>query len=495
MLMVIISLESIDFMNQFEQHFVEHTKVRHIFLSFFFSHSLSLGGGYYTLRDVIFFLENANLQISEYRAKVNAAGVTAVVVLDSPNLMSYLTGQIETCDQIDLNVMNSGTMEQIPGGGHNSVTEAQLSEGTMKSERMKFVQYLDQFVEQTNSMITTMSLLLLLAHPPRSSSSPRRSSDPTPKITLNSDFVKVDQNQLAASRADELPATNRAMVLIKPGSVTSPPLAPLMVMKDFGFALQSFHDHVLKDLVASSTANASTTPATAIATPNKASSAPPSVSTPGSSSSSSSHKRPLDATSSSRTPPSSSHSHKLMKSSHQTSIPNDGMNGVAIILVPAVVTSILCGLNSLDFLRDGKYVSVEEKRALGARREAEMRFEHFTNSGGGGGRRLLVRVLDTGVKLTDAEWSRVVAVFVQGQEWQFKGWKWSNPVELFHNVLGFHLMRDDREADPKILSWNCKVLKVRHLSLSLSPLIISPHRLSSCVVDQLFKASFGCKCL
>lgn len=117
-----------------------------------------IGGGYYTLRDVIFFLENANLPISEYRAKVNAAGVTAVVVQDSPFLMSYLTGQSEICDQIDLSVMNSVSMEQGgPGSGtHGARDGTRLSEETMRAEREKFVTYLDQFVRQANTSITKM---------------------------------------------------------------------------------------------------------------------------------------------------------------------------------------------------------------------------------------------------------------------------------------------------------------------------------------------------
>jgi parafibromin len=197
---------------------------------------------------------------------------------------------------------------------------------------------------------------------------------------------------------------------------------------------------------------------------------PPSAAAPGhhssSSLTSSSHKRPHESHSSSRSEghhhSSSQHPHKSLKtsssssSSHAIPGPNDGMNGVAIIIVPSAVTSALCSLNCMDFLRDGRYVSVEEKRRSGARREPEMRFEHETKSG----RKLLLRLVDTGTKLNDREWARVVAVFVQGQEWQFKGWKWSSPVELFHNVLGFHFMLDDREVDPKILSWNCRVLKV-----------------------------------
>lgn len=48
---------------------------------------------YYTLRDIIFFLENAEVGMAQYRVNVNAApGVTAVVWSDAKNLKSYLTG-------------------------------------------------------------------------------------------------------------------------------------------------------------------------------------------------------------------------------------------------------------------------------------------------------------------------------------------------------------------------------------------------------------------
>ena len=81
----------------------------------------------------------------------------------------------------------------------------------------------------------------------------------------------------------------------------------------------------------------------------------------------------------------------------------------------------------------------------------------FTN-----GTKLEFKIIDDTVAKTfsDKEWSRVVAVFASGQAWQFKGWKWSNPVELFQNVLGVHLTLDDRPVDANIRSWNCTVLKV-----------------------------------
>ena len=34
-------------------------------------------------------------------------------------------------------------------------------------------------------------------------------------------------------------------------------------------------------------------------------------------------------------------------------------------------------------------------------------------------------------------WSRVVGVFTTGQSWQFKGYKYANPIELFSHYHGF----------------------------------------------------------
>jgi len=46
--------------------------------------------------------------------------------------------------------------------------------------------------------------------------------------------------------------------------------------------------------------------------------------------------------------------------------------------------------------------------------------------------RAAIKVIDNPNLLTGDEWDRVVAVFVQGAAWQFKGWPWSgNPVEIF----------------------------------------------------------------
>jgi len=66
---------------------------------------------------------------------------------------------------------------------------------------------------------------------------------------------------------------------------------------------------------------------------------------------------------------------------------------------------------------------------------------------------------------------RVVAVFVQGPEWQFKDWKkykeFQTVPDILSKVCGFHIMYEDEMVDQKVKQWRCKVLKLskhkRHL--------------------------------
>lgn len=76
-------------------------------------------------------------------------------------------------------------------------------------------------------------------------------------------------------------------------------------------------------------------------------------------------------------------------------------------------------------------------------------------------------MIDSTTKMSTKDWSRVVAVFVLGQAWQFKDWHWSSPVELFSNVRGFYLKYDDDALPAEVKSWNVKILTIskskRHL--------------------------------
>jgi hypothetical protein len=64
----------------------------------------------------------------------------------------------------------------------------------------------------------------------------------------------------------------------------------------------------------------------------------------------------------------------------------------------------------------------------GAKRENELLIQRRKE----GGLTVPYRVIDNPAKLTNADWDRVVAVFVMGQAWQFKGWPWDgNPTVIF----------------------------------------------------------------
>ena len=41
--------------------------------------------------------------------------------------------------------------------------------------------------------------------------------------------------------------------------------------------------------------------------------------------------------------------------------------------------------------------------------------------------------MDSTIHMRPEDWSRVVAVFAQGPTWQFKGWPWTSPADIFSN--------------------------------------------------------------
>ncbi|CAD0028402.1 unnamed protein product [Aureobasidium pullulans] len=57
-------------------------------------------------------------------------------------------------------------------------------------------------------------------------------------------------------------------------------------------------------------------------------------------------------------------------------------------------------------------------------------------------------------------WNRVVAVFTTGQAWQFKGYKWSQPAELFSHALGVYVGWRNELLPDTIKGWGRGVLNV-----------------------------------
>ena len=142
------------------------------------------------------------------------------------------------------------------------------------------------------------------------------------------------------------------------------------------------------------------------------------------------------------------------------------MSRTPIIVIPATGTALITMYNAQDILQDLRYVSSEEKKLV-CKRDNELLLQIQKS-----GVTVPYRVIDNPLRLRDDEWDRVVAVFVQGPAWQFKGWKWnSNPVEIFANVAAFHLKFEEQKLDPNVAKWSVNVLQLsrskRHLDRAI----------------------------
>uniref|UniRef100_A0A665TMR8 Parafibromin n=1 Tax=Echeneis naucrates TaxID=173247 RepID=A0A665TMR8_ECHNA len=146
-----------------------------------------------------------------------------------------------------------------------------------------------------------------------------------------------------------------------------------------------------------------------------------------------------------------------------------------IIIIPAATTSLITMLNAKDLLQDLKFLTSEEKKKGGIQRDNEVLLQRRKDQIQPGGTTLSVtvpyRVIDQPLKLAPQDWDRVVAVFVQGPAWQFKGWPWllpdGSPVDIFAKIRAFHLKFDEVKTDPNVQKWDVTILELsrhrRHL--------------------------------
>uniref|UniRef100_A0A3B4U3X0 Parafibromin n=1 Tax=Seriola dumerili TaxID=41447 RepID=A0A3B4U3X0_SERDU len=146
-----------------------------------------------------------------------------------------------------------------------------------------------------------------------------------------------------------------------------------------------------------------------------------------------------------------------------------------IVIIPAATTSLITMLNAKDLLQDLKFVTSEEKKKGGIQRDNEVLLQRRKDQIQPGGTTLSVtvpyRIIDQPLKLAPQDWDRVVAVFVQGPAWQFKGWPWllpdGSPVDIFAKIRAFHLKYDEAKTDPNVQKWDVTVLELsrhrRHL--------------------------------
>lgn len=144
--------------------------------------------------------------------------------------------------------------------------------------------------------------------------------------------------------------------------------------------------------------------------------------------------------------------------------PQKRVSRTPIIVIPSATTSLITMYNAKEILQDLRFVTTEEKKQTGEKRANEVLLQRRKE----GGLTVPYRVIDNPGKLTQQDWDRVVAVFVMGPAWQFKGWPWNgNPVEIFSKICAFHLKYDEMRIDTNVARWNVVVMELsrskRHL--------------------------------
>ena len=78
-----------------------------------------------------------------------------------------------------------------------------------------------------------------------------------------------------------------------------------------------------------------------------------------------------------------------------------------------------------------------------------------------GGAEIAYDIIDNpATRLKKDEWDRVVAVICQGASWQFKGWRYSDPVDLFSRTFGFYVGLEGATVPNELQGWNVKTGKV-----------------------------------
>lgn len=129
-----------------------------------------------------------------------------------------------------------------------------------------------------------------------------------------------------------------------------------------------------------------------------------------------------------------------------------------IIIVPSAAQSIITLANARNLLEGYKYVSHEEAKRAQSRVESEVLVQYK-----GSGRTLPFKIINNISKLHADDWERVVAVFVHGPAWQFKGWpimENNDPNSIFQKVLAFHLKWTNKPVEGNVRKWSCNVVEL-----------------------------------
>ena len=115
---------------------------------------------YYKLQDVIFFLENVDASVTDYRKKAVLQKIVAIVEADKNDLKNYLTGKIDTCPQIDLAAAAAAAESNASLTGTSSnaaevitAPAPQISAEAILEQRQRHAALIDQSIQVPTQII------------------------------------------------------------------------------------------------------------------------------------------------------------------------------------------------------------------------------------------------------------------------------------------------------------------------------------------------------
>ncbi|CEP16207.1 hypothetical protein [Parasitella parasitica] len=129
---------------------------------------------------------------------------------------------------------------------------------------------------------------------------------------------------------------------------------------------------------------------------------------------------------------------------------------IPLIIVPAAPTAKFTLYNIKKFLEDQTYVDSQVLREEGLKKPERVTVERKKANG----QIVPYHIVDSVSQFKQTDWNRVCCVFVAGQLWQFKGWKWEKPVELFSNVKGFYPKWNSDQVNAPASEWAITELNI-----------------------------------
>ena len=156
-----------------------------------------------------------------------------------------------------------------------------------------------------------------------------------------------------------------------------------------------------------------------------------------------------------------SHHHETLTFLDELLNSEDLQGNKAIIVVPtSFVEGNLSCENAKEFLCNANYINMktctEEERNRCMKDSLKNTFTKKILD-----KDILFEITSNVRNFTKNEWKKVVSVFVQGDDWEFKDWpKSENPTSILQKVKGFYLKFQDMPVNENTKKWNVKILEI-----------------------------------